>query len=46
MVDGRATLRTIADALQAPETIILHLAGELVAANIAIIAGRTATNHA
>lgn len=40
MVDGRAPLWAIAEALQAPEPIILHLAAELVAANLAIIAGR------
>jgi hypothetical protein len=40
MVDGRTPLWAIAEALQAPEGIILQLAGELVAANLAIIAGR------
>jgi hypothetical protein len=40
MVDGRLPLWAIAEALQAPEQIILQLAGELVAANVAIIAGR------
>ena len=43
MVDGRAPLWVIAEALQAPEPIILQLAGELVAANIAVIAGRAGT---
>jgi hypothetical protein len=40
MVDGHMPLWAIAEALQAPEPIILQLAGELVAANVAIIAGR------
>jgi Domain of unknown function (DUF4388) len=43
MVDGHTPLWAIAEALQAPEPIILQLAGELVAANIAIIAGRAGT---
>jgi hypothetical protein len=43
MVDGHLPLWAIAEALQAPEPVILQLAGELVAANIAVIAGRTST---
>jgi hypothetical protein len=42
IVDGRTPLRAIAEALQAPESVILQLAGELVAANLAVIAGRQA----
>jgi hypothetical protein len=45
IVDGRLPLWAIAEALQAPEPVILQLAGELVAANIAIIAGRTSTGQ-
>jgi hypothetical protein len=45
MVDGRTPLWMIAEALQAPEPIILQLAGELVAANIAVFAGRTSTGQ-
>jgi Domain of unknown function (DUF4388) len=40
IVDGHTPLWMIAEALQAPESIILQLAGELVAANLAVIAGR------
>lgn len=45
MVDGRTPLWQVAEALQAPEPIILQLAGELVAANIAVIAGRAGTGQ-
>jgi hypothetical protein len=39
-VDGLASLRAIAQGLQAPEPLILHLAGELVSAGLIMVVGR------
>ncbi len=46
MVDGQTPLWAIAEALQAPEAIILQLAGELVAASLAVISGRAVAGPA
>lgn len=39
-VDGLTSLRGIAQALQAPEPVILHLAGELVSMGLIMVVGR------
>src|SRR5262249_52091011 len=41
-VDGGTPLWAIAENLQAPESIVLRLAGELLASGIVVIAGRVA----
>lgn len=40
MVDGRMPLWAIADALLAPEEVILRIAGELVAGDLAVVVGQ------
>jgi len=44
-VDGQTPLWAIADVLQGPEPVLLHVAAELVAVDLAIIVGRQAQGN-